>query len=119
MGVRFTRISKITGENGYTFYCLSTGYDIAEDGDETIIGRLPDGKFVKYFDTTDISKRYFGSHWGVYYKKIVVRGDTITIYYDRTISSSSFNPTKVEESGEFRFRWDETAKWFSIEQMVY
>ena len=119
MGVRFTRISKITGENGYTFYHLSSGYDIAEDGDETLIGRLPDGKFVKYFDTADISKRYFGSHWGVYYKKISVRGDTITIYYDRTISSSSFNPTKVEESGEFRFRWDETAKWFSIEQMVY
>lgn len=80
------------------------------------LGKREDGKFVKYFETNDMLKQYFGivglSRKGHYVKKIYCKGDTIIVEYMNWIE---FN--KVQ--GEFRYKWDEKAQWFSVEQIKY
>ncbi|MBR1420747.1 MAG: hypothetical protein IJ575_06825 [Selenomonadaceae bacterium] len=84
----------------------------------TIFGRQVDGKWVKYVDSIELSKKYFGGRdsytdiEGLVYQNVSVDGDTIVVpYFIRT------NPDK--NVGEFRFKWDDAAQWFSIEQIVY
>jgi len=40
-----------------------------------------------------------------------VRGDTLIIEY-KSLSGD-------KKIGEFRFKWDEAAQWFSVEQIKY
>ena len=80
-----------------------------------LIGCQFDGKFVKYIDTTKITKRYYiwdrSGASPIFYKRITVRGDAITISYMAHRSNINL--------GEFRFKWDNKAQWFSVEQAVY
>lgn len=59
----------------------------------------------------NIEKQYFGMNHSVIFHQPVAQGDTLVMKY-RAWSSN-------EEKGEFRFRWDENAQWFSVEQIVY
>lgn len=78
-------------------------------GNYAILGKQKDGKFIKYIVTEDISQRYFGTD-RVFYHDLICKGDTIIIPYE--IMSN-------KKKGEFRFKWDDAAQWFGIEQVVY
>lgn len=79
-----------------------------------IIGRRADGRFVKYIDTNEITKRYFG--WNgenvspVIYRDLSTKGDTLIIEYRRHYSVNGI------AKGNFYFKWDENAQWFSVAQ---
>ena len=122
-----TEILKITGNN-LTFYLISDGYDLAENNILTLIGKKSDGTWVKYFDTLSIGKKYFGSgnnkgirtQWGLSFYKPETKGDTIIIHYIRNKDGGQIQLRHdVDEHGEFRFKWDEAAQWFGVEQIVY
>ena len=42
-------------------------------------------------------------------------GNTIAVVYQRVNSSTK----RLTDEGEFRFKWDDKAQWFGIEQVVY
>lgn len=111
------KISKISTDEGITIYPLLMEY--GPETEWTIVGRQKDGKFVKYIDTRDITQRYFG--WNlegaspVEYRKIEVRDDTIILYYLQPMQNRNWN----KFDGEFRFKWDDNAQWFGVEQVAY
>ena len=45
-----------------------------------------------------------------------MQGDTIILEFKHTDSTIK---SERETTGEFRFKWDDAAQWFSIEQVVY
>ena len=108
-------IYKITTNKGITLYPINLVYG-ASSGFQ-IVGRQKDGKWVKYFDTDNIVKTYFGTN---------ERGDpAVNIEFDLTCQNDTlimqyrrFGRNRNKE-GEFRFKWDEMAQWFSIEQIKY
>jgi len=78
-----------------------------------LIGKQQDGKWVKYFDTQTIKQNYPLTRMGYLNEKFSVRDDTIIIAYGQI---QNMNQTSI---GEFRFKWDEAAQWFSVEQVKY
>ena len=86
-----------------------------------MIGRQKDGKWVSYVDSKNLSDLYFSGNEaykaseGVHYETPQFQGDTMVIPY--TFSSESGR--RIVTNGEFRFKWDEVAQWFGIEQVVY
>lgn len=109
-------IYMINTDKGITLYPIRFAY--GPESQWRIIGRRQDGKFVKYIDTEEITKRYFGANATkpgkdlVTYAMIECHKDTIVIGYDADRSRQG-------DDGEFRFKWDEVAQWFSVEQIVY
>ena len=105
-------IYKIDSDSGITIYAIRFFY--GPDSEFTIIGKKNDGTFIKYIDTRDISKKYFGINTEggaspIVYNIPKSEGDTIIISYDN----------KNKKNGEFKFKWDEAAQWFSVEQIIY
>ncbi|MBR3722494.1 MAG: hypothetical protein IKN12_06970 [Selenomonadaceae bacterium] len=92
------------------------------DGDYTIIGRRKDGTFVKYIDTRDLSMRYFGNDnkhgdtkgFIVYGDPLYINGDEISVDCYHYNGGNNFPGQKI---CRFRFRWNEQAQWFSVEQL--
>lgn len=111
-GCDFTQIKT---DSDVTLYMVhERDYDIR--GEKYILlGRRKDGVFVKYFDTMDLTQIYFDKPKTFreipYYAKWHCIGNTIVVEYGRLNSTSS--------EGEFRFKWDEAAQWFGVEQVVY
>ncbi len=109
-------INKIDTNEGITLYAIRFNYCTSFI---TLIGRTKDGKWIKYFDTRDISNRY-GIKWGykedggIFYEYAKTDGDTIIIPYHRWHWSGE---SKTE--GEFRFKWDDKAQWFGVEHIAY
>lgn len=105
------------GKNQDTrFYLLGLyGYDMFGTH-HIVVGRKKDGTFIKYFDTRRIAKAYCGE-WSKsnknrpYFDRCETNGDTISFPY-RLISSK-------DEVGESRFKWDDIAQWFGVEQVAY
>lgn len=115
-------IFKVNVNNGYLMYLISKNYDIPEPRKQyVLIGRRPDGKWVKYFDTDDLCNQYIGKNANVAIQKITSNGDTIIAQYARCNypKDNNFYASKVNERGEFRFKWDEAAKWFGVEKIIY
>ena len=118
------KIFKVSATNGYTMYFIKASY---LSGTNTpyehyiLIGRRPDGKWVKYFNTEDLCKQYMGKSENVSIQKITANGNTITANYARCNNlgrnEGTFYAPKADEFGEFRFKWDEAAKWFSVEKV--
>lgn len=115
-------IYKINTDMGITLYPIRFYYGL--ESQWRIVGRRQDGKFVKYIDTEEITKRYFGdnvtNHNGelVSYRMIECYGDTIVAKYDVGVKHH-VGRGKSGEYGELRFKWDEAAQWFSVENIVY
>ena len=86
----------------YSIYDMNTDY--------IIIARKINSysrDFVKYIDTKEITKRYFGENSHVIYKNLFTQGDTIIMdYYFSGIE------------GRFIFKWDDNAQWFSVDRTV-
>ena len=116
MNMLWDSLFRVKASNGKVLYCINFAY--GPDSQWCIVGCHSNGKFVKYIDTEEISKRYFGittTQTGapfVIYKKLRCDGDTILIEY-----TSAHRDEGIK--GEFRFKWDEAAQWFSIEQVAY
>ena len=120
--IKMPRIYKINSDNGVTFYLIEDGNDLAEEDRYTLIGKKKDGTFVEYFDTDKIRKRYFGQQWqGIWFKDIKCQGNQMIIHYERNTQGKGFTSiyNKADEFGEFRFKWDDKAQWFGVEQVVY
>ena len=116
--IDYCTISRISTDGDITFYLLLNGGGVAEYADYILIGRRSDGKFVKYFNTYDVRTAYLGkegSRNSLLKKKYTV-GDTLVIEYEYTPDYSNINSKKY---GEFRFKWDDEAQWFGVEQVVY
>lgn len=107
-------ISLIPSDNEIIFYIIETGYDIAEDGGYIIFGKRRDGRFVKYIDTYEVQKKYFGQSMVVALNNPQFHGDTIVIPYGK-----GFQGHNYKKIGEFRFKWDDKAQWFGVEQVIY
>ena len=116
MNMHWDSLFRVKASNGKVFYCINFAY--GPDSQWCIVGCHSNGKFVKYIDTEEISKRYFGittTQMGapfVIYNKLRCDGDTIFIKY-----TSAHRDEGIK--GEFRFKWDEAAQWFSVEQVAY
>lgn len=113
---------KIKSDSDITLYLITCGWDMYGK-DYYLLGRLNDGKWVKYIDSHEFSKNYFETKKDVTGREVVqepaysdlkVQGDTIIIAY--STGGGRVAPTKL---GEFRFKWDDDAQWFGIEQVVY
>ena len=110
-------ISRIDSNEGITLYVLKDEW--YQSNSIVIIGRLKNGKWVKYVDTTDYIEKYFSSlkdYAGASYyantpkyNKVSCENDTVIIYYE----------SGLDGDGEFRFKWDDKAQWFGIEKVVY
>ena len=62
-------------------------------------------------------KTYFGENASVgFASKFVVKNDSVTLSYFVKESARSF---RMNAGGEFRFKWDEAAQWFSVEHIKY
>ena len=105
-------ISKIETDSGLVLYVLDRRGGDWSSENCSIIGRREDGVFVKYFDMVNIRKMYFAKPRYVHFTKIYTQGDSIIINYEYFYPNS-------ESQGEFRFKWDDDAQWFGVEQVVY
>lgn len=104
----YTTIYQITTDSDLVLYAIE---ECEPTGDYTIVGQRADGKFVKFISTEDIKLQYFGRIYGTYQlAHIKVLGDKIVI---------PFGKEWRYPIGEFVFKWDESAQWFSIEKVVY
>ena len=109
-------IYRIDSNEGLTIYSI-----LQFSGSEqiNIIGRQRNGKWVSYIDSSILTDRYFNGQQsykasdGVHYDNPQVKNDTLIIPYKYQIQF------KVVTKGEFRFKWDNKAQWFGIEQVVY
>ena len=122
-------IYKISTNEGITFYMIHTSYDLPDETWWTLIGRRKDGVWIKYFDSDSVTEKYFGKSARAGYANVWnglsiccddfrVKGDTIVIEYSRYHKNSGQRGNLVKE-GEFRFKWDDVAQWFGIEQIIY
>lgn len=104
-------INKIDNNKNFTLYLLQNDGNASFARSYILIGRLPDGKWVKFFDTTEIKKQYLGN-----------TRDGLTNAYckdDKIIIGYNNGDYRAPDKGEFRFKWDEAAQWFSVEQIKY
>lgn len=106
-------ISKIETNSGLVLYVLNReGGGWWGDANCSIIGRREDGVFVKYFDMNNIRGMYFKKPKYVHLTKLYTKGDLLIVSYEYSYPNS-------EIKGEFRFKWDNAAQWFGVEQVVY
>lgn len=116
----YAEIYKMLTDNGITLYMVHDSYDLPEEDKYILLGHQKDGKWVKYFDTEKVKNTYFsGNEWGVTFDKFSVNGNTIVVYYKRNTYGLQVQNNNINERGEFRFKWDEKANWFGLEQVVY
>lgn len=117
-------IFKITSDIGITFYIIHTSYDLPDEKWWTLIGRRTDGVWVKYFDSLNVTEKYFGKQGNVWEGKSIccdnfrVNGDTMVVEYSRYHKNIGKRGEFIKK-GEFRFKWDEAAEWFGVEHVVY
>lgn len=116
--IDYCTISRISTDGDIMFYLLLNGGGVAQYANYVLIGRRADGKFVKYFDTNDVRMAYLGidGQRNSLLKKQYTIGDTLVIEYEYT---SDYKNIHSKKYGEFRFKWDDKAQWFGVEQVVY
>lgn len=109
--ILISTIYRIKSDEGITLYSIYKTY--GPEADYFIIGRRADGRFIKYIDTEEITKRYFG--WDgigaspIVYLDMYTQDDTLVIEYQRY-------GNKQFIKGTFYFKWDDNAQWFGVEQ---
>lgn len=111
IGILNTWIYKILTDEGIVMYAFRDWY--GPDSDWVVVGKRKDGTFVKYFNTVEITKKYFApSRYGaqpVQYDIPIAERNTLIFKYRATGAII----------GEFRFKWDDKAQWFGVEQVIY
>ena len=115
----YKKIFKINGD-ALTLYAIYHNYCVT---DLKIIGRHKNGKWVIFIDSKKISDKYFGGkdrykeEGGVLYAVPTCASDTLIVQYRRWHWSNTGGISDPE--GEFRFKWDDKAQWFSVDHIVY
>ena len=105
---------KIGTDQNIVFYLIQDEFDWPGVSDYALIGKREDGVFVKYFDTNTIKETYFGKNWSnIGFENVKYMNDTLILDY------GSIFDGKTIGQGEFRFKWDDKAQWFGVEQVVY
>lgn len=94
-----TKIYPISGGDR-EFYLLAT--ETGGGGSFKLIGARG-GKWVKYFDTSDMRKKI---PYDFYLENFYAAGDTITFRYKQW---------QAENFCELRYKWDASADWFGVE----
>lgn len=65
-----------------------------------------------------VLKQYFGKDSfgmrGPWFNNCYVQGDTVVIEYQVSAFKQGYH-----KGEEIRFKWDESAQWFGVEQVVY
>ena len=111
-------INLIKNDSRITLYLLHGEGSAAGTENYILLGRRSDGVFVKYFDTHEITKKFFGEKLSLstrpWYSKFYCQGNKMIIEYKRHHDRQGYL-----NEGEFVFKWDDKAQWFSIEQVVY
>lgn len=111
----FKEIFSIDG-NGLKLCAIYHNYCVS---DLKILGSRG-GKWVVFVDSKKLSEKYFGgkdsykTDGGVLYDVPTCAGDTIVVVYRRWHWGG-----ESAAEGEFRFKWDDAAQWFSVEQVIY
>lgn len=95
-----TKIFPVSGDNGREFYLLAT--ETGGGGSFKVIGAR-DGKWVQYFDTSDMRKQIPREF---YLENFFAEGDTIIFLYKEW---------QKENFCELRYKWDAAAQWFGVE----
>ena len=118
-GGEFISIFQLKNDSKIKMYLISVSAGFPEN--IFLIGKREDGRFVKYIDTLEITKKYFGeSHLLLMQydsdKVLFEKGRIIVRYLCR--KPFNINYPKYEVStGEFILKWDEKAQWFGVEQV--
>ena len=113
----FKQIFSIGNDSNLKLYAIRFYYCVT---DLKIIGTQKDGKWVVYIDSKKLSNKYFGGkdrykeEGSVLYDVPTCNGNTIVVKYRRWYWKGNSEP-----EGEFRFKWDDKAQWFGVEQVVY
>lgn len=108
-------VFKINTNEGITIYPLYKVY--GPEFDYLVIGRQADGKFVKYIDTRELTRRYFG--WNgkgaspATYFDLSAQGDILVMKYNYHNRSS-----RTITEGKFYFKWDDNAQWFGVDKTI-
>ena len=119
--ILWSSIYKIETNSGITLYILYHTYKF--NIRFYIIGCRQDGKWVKYIDSQSILDKYFGKNlydWGKesghynFEDVISCKENVIIAPYYRNNGTNG-----ISRLGEFRFKWDEKAQWFSVEHIKY
>lgn len=105
-----TSINQIKNDGNITLYLLRNDGHATFARNYVLLGKRQDGTWVKYFDSDDLKKKYCGTTNRTIFDNAYCRGDTIIIKY---------NNDRNSHVGEFRFKWDDKAQWFSVEHIVY
>ena len=112
--VKNLSLHKVENDGEIRMYMIRKGNETHEEDGYIVFARRKDGRFVKYFDTDDIRTKNFQDGSNIAFGEIKFEGDTVKIVYERRIDSY-----KYAKVGEFRFKWDDKAQWFGIEQVTY
>ena len=113
----YKEIFSIDNEVGIKLYAIYHIYCVT---DLKIIGTQKNGKWVVYIDSKKLSDKYFGGKdaykedGGIIYDRPICRDNSIVVTYRRWHWKGMSEP-----EGEFRFKWDDSAQWFGVEQIVY
>lgn len=113
----YRELYKLNNDAALPVYAIYHNYCVT---DLQIMGPQKDGNWVVYIDSKKISDSYFDGKdaykedGGIMYDRPVCQGDTIVVTYYRWHWKGD-----SPKEGEFRFKWDENAQWFGIEQVVY
>ena len=116
----YTEISKISTDEGITMYMLHDSYDLPEEDRFILIGRRNDGKWVKYFDSSEMGRRYFNNEgWGLAFSDFKVIESEVILNYERNFLQEPISRgRKSDEYGKFIFSWDKTKQWFAVRRVV-
>lgn len=115
----YRKIFSVGNDAGLKLYAIYYSYRVT---DLKILGTQKNGKWVIYIDSKKIDDKYFDGNNGynggyigrVLYDVPTCAGDTLIVTYRR------FNRAGISEpEGEFRFKWNEAAQWFGVEQVIY
>lgn len=110
-------VYQINGENGIVAYVDIEPCGAIDPDGMCIRGLWKDGKAVTYVaDVYQFAKGIEDAHFFFKDKAIRVMNDTICVPY--TLKSGEFGQKHIRD-GEFRFKWDDKAYWFGIEDVKY
>lgn len=112
------RVYQINGENGIVVYVDLEPSGTIESDTFLLRGLWHDGKAVNFVDRKAV-RQYAGGVQNPVFKYdgkgIRVLNDTICIPYELREDLG----WKFIKKGEFRFKWNDQAQWFGIEDVVY
>lgn len=98
-----TDIYQIKNDGGIELYLAQT--ETGGGGTIQVFGTTKEGKWVKYFDVRD-ARKSFGIPRSSYVDDFFVVDDEIIL---------QIAPGRREQDSELRYKWDDKAQWFGVE----